>query len=112
VGVFSIGLEHEGIGMNKTETGVPAFSNASIKKKNEIHVWVEGGMTQNDIIRMAKQAGIIYTPNTVTMLERFAQLVITADREACAKIADIYVDGCICDDAKLIAEDIRSGRQA
>jgi hypothetical protein len=32
-------------------------------------------MTREDIIRMAREAGIICTPNTGTMLERFAALV-------------------------------------
>jgi len=39
-------------------------------------------MTRDDIIRMALEAGIIYTPNTGTMLERFAALVAAAEREA------------------------------
>ena len=56
-------------------------------------------MTKEDIIRMAQEAGdadridpftkdgdwVILTPDE---LERFAALVASAEREACAKIAD------------------------
>jgi hypothetical protein len=39
-------------------------------------------MDKEDIIRMAREAGIIYTQNTGTMLERFAALVAAHEREA------------------------------
>jgi hypothetical protein len=42
-------------------------------------------MTKDDIIRMAGEAGIIYTRNTGTMLERFAAIVAAHEREKVAK---------------------------
>jgi hypothetical protein len=64
-------------------------------------------MTREDIIRMARKAGFeigsvtnaIYAPTSCeTELERFAALVVAAEREACAKVCeelpapDIYSD--------------------
>ena len=46
-------------------------------------------MTQDEIIRMAREAGFI--PNGQaerSWLERFAALVAAHEREACAKVAD------------------------
>jgi hypothetical protein len=55
-------------------------------------------MTQEDIIRMAREAGLEemwqLTPRFVERLERFAALVAAAEREACAKVADEYIEGC------------------
>jgi hypothetical protein len=34
------------------------------------------------------------TPRFVERLERFAALVAAAEREACAKVADEYIEGC------------------
>ena len=51
-------------------------------------------MTQDEIIRMAREAGayekyeIYYFP--VEELERFAALVAAHEREACAKVCDDY----------------------
>jgi len=45
-------------------------------------------MNKEDIIRMAGEAGIIYTRNTGTMLERFADIVAAHEREECAKVCD------------------------
>ena len=51
-------------------------------------------MNQTDIIRIAREIGIeIYANDTHLIahtndLERFAQLVAQAEREACAKIAE------------------------
>jgi len=42
-------------------------------------------LDKEDIIRMAREAGIIYTQNTGTMLERFAALVAAHEREKVAK---------------------------
>jgi hypothetical protein len=46
-------------------------------------------MTRDDIIRMAREAGIGETPGWFNCveeeLERFAELVAAAEREACAK---------------------------
>jgi hypothetical protein len=44
-------------------------------------------MNRDEIFRMAREAEIIYTPHTGTMLERFAKLVAAHEREECAKIA-------------------------
>ena len=50
-------------------------------------------MTQDEIIKMAREAGGIpvgsdqFMAGTVN-LERFAQLVAAAEREACAKVCD------------------------
>jgi hypothetical protein len=46
-------------------------------------------MTRDDIIKMAKQAGL--DPdlwNYTDAFERFAELVAAAEREACAKVCD------------------------
>lgn len=50
-------------------------------------------MTPDDIIKMAREAGIkqaIETPHLLMVheLERFANLVAAAEREACAKVCD------------------------
>ena len=47
-------------------------------------------MTRDDIIRMAREAGImpIVLNHWPFELERFAQLVAEAEREACAKVAE------------------------
>ena len=53
-------------------------------------------MTKDDIIRMAREAGLYSgsprTPSTGRMiekrLERFAALVAAAEREACAKVCE------------------------
>ena len=51
-------------------------------------------MTRDDIIRLAKEAGLALYVNDVTeepyalTLERFAALVAAAEREACAKVCD------------------------
>ena len=52
-------------------------------------------MTLEDIIRMAREAGIgdshgHLIQNEVPALERFAQLVAAAEREECAKVAITY----------------------
>ena len=45
-------------------------------------------MTREDIIRMAREAGLVNWEATAyaNELERFAALVASAEREACAKI--------------------------
>jgi hypothetical protein len=51
-------------------------------------------MNRDDIIRMAREAGLHLYVNDVTeepyasTLQRFANLVAAAEREACAKVAD------------------------
>ena len=47
-------------------------------------------MNREDIIRMAREAGfrVNTTESLLEELERFAALVASAEREACAKIGD------------------------
>jgi hypothetical protein len=51
-------------------------------------------MNKNDIIRMAREAGLLETSTNgydvwyPDNLERFAALVASAEREACAKVCD------------------------
>jgi hypothetical protein len=46
------------------------------------------GMTQDEIIEMARQAGKHQWPFDLPFLERFAKLVAQHEREACADIAE------------------------
>ena len=48
-------------------------------------------MNREDIVRMAQEAGISldHAQGMTLFLERFAALVASAEREACAKVADI-----------------------
>ena len=52
-------------------------------------------MTQDDIIRMAREAGIDWhshwNDDESNRLERFASLVVAAEREACARIAETTI---------------------
>jgi hypothetical protein len=52
-------------------------------------------MNRDEIIRMAREAEIIYTPHTGTMLERFAALVAAQEREECAKLCRRMIDMAI-----------------
>ena len=45
-------------------------------------------MTRDDIIRLARESGIIQPEIVFTHLERFAALVAAAEREACAKVCE------------------------
>jgi Tat protein secretion system quality control protein TatD with DNase activity len=48
-------------------------------------------MTRDDIIKMAREAGfnpVSYTGANLELFERFAALVATAEREACAKVCE------------------------
>ena len=50
-------------------------------------------MTRDDIIRMAREAGLPYMYQTdeivnLGLVERFANLVAAAEREACAKLCE------------------------
>jgi len=49
-------------------------------------------MTRDDIIRMAREAGISqsHAEGMTDFLERFAALVAAAEREACAKVCEEY----------------------
>jgi hypothetical protein len=47
-------------------------------------------MTREDIIRMAREAGLIGGPVYTQGIERFAALVAAHEREECAKIANAW----------------------
>lgn len=49
-------------------------------------------MTKEDITRMAREAGFVGMDGEHGALCRFAALVAAAEREACAKVADIGND--------------------
>ena len=58
-------------------------------------------MTQDEIIRMAREAGLIqYVQVEKTCvsnaLERFAALVATHEREACAKVCEKIAPRTVC----------------
>jgi hypothetical protein len=52
--------------------------------------------TDEDIIRMAREAGFVYAGEDFQdlniVIERFAALVASAEREACAKVCESYTD--------------------
>ena len=65
------------------------YASASTRKGDS--TFKEGEMTKEEIICMAREAGeaegmaeFVFHP----VIERFADLVASAEREACAKIAD------------------------
>ena len=69
-------------------------------------------MTRDDIIRLAREAGddVEHTlPSDMDFLERFARLVASAEREACAEIADEYEYQLV---AGSCARDIRARGEA
>jgi hypothetical protein len=47
-------------------------------------------MTRDEITRMAREAGFVGMDGLHKGLCRFAALVAAAEREACAKIVDVY----------------------
>ena len=78
-------------------------------------------MTKDDIIKLAREAGFLidthaqkYQPNCILSthglidenLQRFANLVVAAEREACAKVCNDWPNGR--DDVYLIARAIRA----
>ena len=68
-------------------------------------------MNREDIIRMAQEAGLIPPPldwpqKYAEALERFAALVASAEREACAKLCEEFSQ------AKYAAEAIRQRGEA
>jgi hypothetical protein len=53
-------------------------------------------MTRDDIIRMAREAGLWMTSDErIAAVERFAALVAAHEREACAKLAGPHLAGRI-----------------
>jgi len=73
-------------------------------------------MTQNEIIEMARQAGLwpAVTDIFLKELEAFAKLVAQHEREACAKVCDVlaYHPEFASDATKLAAMAIRARGQA
>ena len=70
-------------------------------------------MTREEIIEMARQAGFLdyelddgTTDACDKRYEAFAVLVASAEREACANIADSYVNGLERNYSEIIAEKI------
>jgi len=58
-------------------------------------------MTRDDIIKMAKEAKLPYEYDTgrvvhLKELERFAELVAAAEREACAKVQEFVCSTGLC----------------
>jgi hypothetical protein len=61
-------------------------------------------MNRDDIIRMAREAGIGWlerAEGVSEFLERFANLVAAAEREACAKVCEAECIGFANDDEQL-----------
>jgi hypothetical protein len=78
-------------------------------------------MTQEDIIRMAREADIDWhrhwNDDESNRLERFAALVAAAEREECAKVCEEEICHCCWDEeagavAEHLAEAIRARGQA
>jgi hypothetical protein len=71
-------------------------------------------MTQDEIVKMAREAGLVRTGDKwveparwgVTELVHFANLVAVAEREACAKVCDDWLTGR--DDVYSIGKAIRA----
>ena len=71
-------------------------------------------MTQDEIVKMAREAGLVRTGDKwveparwgVTELVHFSNLVAAAEREACAKVCDDWLNGR--DDVCLLADAIRA----
>jgi hypothetical protein len=66
-------------------------------------------MNREDIIRMAREVGIVFANHTAVgseenLLQNFAALVAAAEREACAKVCDGWPDY----DVQGLAEAIRA----
>ena len=65
-------------------------------------------MNRDDIIRMARETGLVMYDYSDPSLERFANLVAAAEREACAvacdKLGDEYADANAADCAFAIRE--------
>ena len=70
-------------------------------------------MTRDDIIRMAREAGMFdgWSLNE-TMLERFAALVAAHEREACADICEAYDRRLDIPEVRWCAQDIRARGEA
>ena len=70
-------------------------------------------MTQDEIIEMARQSGLVGKPTYTDGLVAFAKLVAQHEREACANIADEYVGQDLEHNfSALVAHNIRTRGQA
>ena len=66
-------------------------------------------MTQDEIIRMARDAGWNGEGGIYSLwLRRFAARLREAEREACAKVADKYANGLERNYSEIIADAIRA----
>lgn len=63
-------------------------------------------MSRDEIIRMARETGLIRTNAAIDCIERFAALVAAAEREACAKAYEHFVSSGENDDAWAITRDL------
>jgi len=68
-------------------------------------------MTQDEIIEMAKSINEDWWLDDID-LQDFAKLVAEREREACAKVADKYVEGLERNYSEIIADEIRARGQA
>ena len=66
-------------------------------------------MTQDEIIEMARQSGLVGKPTYTDGLVAFAKLVAQHEREACAKICDEF---CYGSTKILVEKAIRAREQA
>jgi hypothetical protein len=69
-------------------------------------------MTQDEIIEMARQSGLIGKPTYADGLVAFAKLIAQHEREACAKVCEQTNDGTPYNLAEACAEAIRARGQA
>jgi hypothetical protein len=73
-------------------------------------------MTQDEIIEMARQAGMDYlqyiSPEAFEKVTAFVELVAQHEREACAKVCEEYDNGRHANAADLCADAIRARGQA
>ena len=70
-------------------------------------------MNREDMIRMAREAGIVWGDHTVVgsqenLLEAFAALVAAHEREACAKVCDEFESDADPDAGAVLAAAIRA----
>jgi len=69
-------------------------------------------MTQDEIIEMARQSGLIGKPTYADGLVAFAKLIAQHEREACAKVCEGINDGTPYNQAIECADAIRARGQA
>lgn len=58
-------------------------------------------MTKDEIMRMAREAGMPDPMVFIGAYERFASMVAAAEREACAQVVDDFGDEWMCDSHEL-----------